>query len=57
VEDGRIARMTPIDLDNSDAASWTIDARGRGFAPPRSTTKSPHVVAQKSMVHSRKRVH
>ena len=28
VKDGKIVRMTPIDLDDDDGASWTIEARG-----------------------------
>ena len=29
VKDGKIVRMTPIDLAEDDGASWTIEARGR----------------------------
>jgi molybdopterin guanine dinucleotide-containing S/N-oxide reductase-like protein len=56
VEDGKIVRMTPIDLDENDARGWAIEARGRTFTPPRRTTLSPHAVAQKSMVYSPKRI-
>ncbi len=56
VEDGRIVRMIPMDLDDSDPEGWTIKARGREFKPPRRTTLSPHAVAQKSMVYSPKRI-
>ena len=38
VEDGKIVRMIPIDLDENDAEGWTIEARGRDFTPPRRTT-------------------
>jgi trimethylamine-N-oxide reductase (cytochrome c) len=56
VEDGKIIRMIPIDLDDTDPEGWTINARGREFRPPRRTTLSPHAVAQKSMVYSHKRI-
>ena len=56
VEDGRILRMIPIDLDQDDAQGWTIQARGREFSPPRRTTLSPHAIAQRSMVYSPKRI-
>ena len=56
VEDGKIVRMIPIDLDENDPEGWTIKARGRDFKPPRRTTLSPHAVAQKSMVYSPKRI-
>ena len=56
VEDGRIVRMTPIDLDDDDKGDWTIEARGRTFAPPRRTTLSPHAQAARSMVYSPNRI-
>ena len=56
VQDGKILRMTPIDLDDSDPEGWMIEARGRDFRPPRRTTLSPHALAQKSMVYSPKRI-
>ena len=47
VEDGKIVRMTPIDLDDDDKGDWVIEARGRTFTPPRRTTLSPHAQAQR----------
>ena len=35
VKDGKIVRITPIDLDASDAASFPITARGKTFSPRR----------------------
>ncbi|MGO9126887.1 MAG: molybdopterin-dependent oxidoreductase [Terriglobales bacterium] len=55
VKDGRIIRMTPIEFDSSDAPSWSIQARGKTFAPRRTSTVTPHGVAWKSMVYSDKR--
>lgn len=55
VKDDKIIRMTPIDLDDSDAASWTIKARGKAFTPYRRTTTSSYSLALKSMVYSKKR--
>ena len=52
VKDGKIIRITPIDFDDSDAAPWTIKARGKTFTPPRKTTVSPYTLAWKSMVYS-----
>lgn len=56
VKDGRIVRTTPIDLDSSDAASWSIRARGRKFTPRRSATVSPHALALRSMVYAENRL-
>lgn len=47
VKDGRILRTTPIDLDDRDAPSWTIHARGRRFTPRRQATVSPHALTLK----------
>ncbi len=55
VQDGRIIRVTPMELDSTDAASWTIDARGKKFSPPRKTSLAPYSFAWKSMVYSPKR--
>ncbi|MBW1772821.1 MAG: molybdopterin-dependent oxidoreductase, partial [Deltaproteobacteria bacterium] len=52
VKDGKIIRITPIDLDDNDAASWSIRARGKEFTPPRKTTLSPYSCANKSIVYS-----
>ncbi|GAI89240.1 unnamed protein product, partial [marine sediment metagenome] len=56
VRDGKIIRMTPMDLDASDAPSWVIHARGRRFSPARKTTLSPYSFAWRSMVYSPKRL-
>jgi molybdopterin guanine dinucleotide-containing S/N-oxide reductase-like protein len=55
VKDGKIVRITPMDLDKSDAPSWEIEARGRTFSPPRRTTVSPYTAGFKSMIYSDKR--
>ena len=56
VKDGKILRITPMDLDDSDGQSWTIEARGRTFTPPRRTTVMPYTAGHKSMIYSPKRV-
>jgi len=49
VKDGRIVRITPMEFDEDDAPSWSINARGREFSPPRKTTISPYSLAWRSM--------
>ena len=57
VEDGKIVRITPMDLDDAvDAPSWTIEARGKTFAPPRKTTYSVYTAGFKSMIYSDRRI-
>ncbi len=52
VKDGKIVRLTPIDLKAEDGASWTIEARGQKLTPPRKTTLAPHGQNAKSIVYS-----
>ncbi|MFC1932055.1 molybdopterin-dependent oxidoreductase [Chloroflexota bacterium] len=56
VKDGKIIRMTPIEFDDSDAQSYTIEARGRKFTPPRKCTISPFGYAMKSTLYSPDRI-
>ena len=57
VKDGKIIRMTPMDLDdNVDAQPWTIEARGKSFTPPRKTSVSVYTAGFKSMIYSNKRI-
>ena len=56
VQDGRIIRVTPIELNDTDAPSWSIQARGKTFTPPRKTTLAPYSFAWRSMVYSPKRI-
>jgi molybdopterin guanine dinucleotide-containing S/N-oxide reductase-like protein len=52
VKNGKILRITPIEFNQEDAASWTIKARGKSFTPPRKTTINQHTLAWKSMIYS-----
>ena len=56
VKDGKIIRITPLELDASDAQPFTIEARGRKFTPPRKCTLSPYGFAMKSLVYSPDRI-
>ena len=56
VADGRIQRIVPLQLDETDAPSWTIAARGRSFTPPRKTTLSPWTVGHRATIYSPNRI-
>ena len=56
VKEGKILRITPIEFDQTDAAPWTIHARGKSFTPPRKATLSPYSQTWKSMVYSSDRM-
>jgi molybdopterin guanine dinucleotide-containing S/N-oxide reductase-like protein len=56
VEDGKITKMRSIAFDDTDAPSWTIEARGREFTPPRKTLLNPYVVAERMRIYSENRI-
>ncbi len=56
VKEGRILRITPIELDESDGSSWTIKARGQSFTPPRKGTVNPYVFGLRSLIYSKDRL-
>jgi molybdopterin guanine dinucleotide-containing S/N-oxide reductase-like protein len=56
VKDGMITRIRPIVFDDSDAPSWTIEARGKKFSPFRKVALNPYVVPERSRVYSEKRI-
>ncbi len=55
VKDGKIVRITPIEFSEDDPEPWTIEARGKTFAPPRRMTVTPYTMASKSLIYSPKR--
>ncbi len=55
VKDGKILRMEPLQLSDDDAKSWTIDARGKKFSPPRTARVSPYVLADRSRTYGTNR--
>jgi anaerobic selenocysteine-containing dehydrogenase len=56
VEDGKIVRIIPLQLDDTDGPAFTIRARGQEFTPPKRTTLSPWTVAHKSTIYAPNRI-
>jgi anaerobic selenocysteine-containing dehydrogenase len=56
VEDGKIVRIIPLQLDETDGPTFTIRAKGREYTPPKRTTLSPYTVAHKSTIYSPDRI-
>lgn len=56
VKDGKVIRLTPIEFDDSDAPTWSIEARGKRWTPPRQTSMASHTVCQKSTIYSPNRL-
>ena len=56
VKDGRIIRVRPLRLDKSDPKPWTIEVKGKKYSPPRKTTLSTYVLAERNRIYSDDRV-
>lgn len=56
VKDGRIVRIRPLVFKDTDAPSWTIDARGKRFSPYRKACLPPYVFSERPRVYSEKRL-
>jgi len=55
-EENKIVRLTPIDFTEEDAPSWSIEAHGQTFTPPRKATITPVTAGSKAMVHTGRRI-
>jgi molybdopterin guanine dinucleotide-containing S/N-oxide reductase-like protein len=56
VKDGRVIRVRPLRLDESDPKQWTIEVKGKKYSPPRKTTLSTYVLAERNRIYSDDRV-
>lgn len=56
VRDDKIVRVTPIDLTDADAPSYSVEARGKTFKPKRRAMIAPHAQSYKSNVYSDNRL-
>ncbi len=56
VKDGRIIRIRPLILSEDDPEPWTIEVDGKKFSPPRKTTLSTYVLAERNRIYSEDRV-
>jgi len=56
VKDGRIIRVRPMRLDESDPKPWTIEVKGKKYSPPRKTTLSTYTLAERNRIYSEDRV-
>jgi len=56
VKDGRIIRIRPIVFDDSDAPSWTLEAHGEKFTPPRKACLSSYTMTERVRCYSEDRI-
>jgi molybdopterin guanine dinucleotide-containing S/N-oxide reductase-like protein len=56
VKDGKIIRVRPLILDDSDAPSWKIEARGRQFSPFRKACLPAFSLTERSRAYSKNRI-
>jgi molybdopterin guanine dinucleotide-containing S/N-oxide reductase-like protein len=56
VKDGKIVRVRPLVYSESDAPSWTINAGGQKFSPPRKACVAPFTLTERVRVYSEDRI-
>ncbi|MFC1908863.1 molybdopterin-dependent oxidoreductase [Chloroflexota bacterium] len=56
VKDGQIIRVRPLVLDDSDAASWIINAGGKQFSPPRKACVASFSLTERARVYAHDRI-
>jgi trimethylamine-N-oxide reductase (cytochrome c) len=56
VKDGKITRVRPIVFDETDGPSFTIEAHGKTFSPPRKATLSPFILGERTRIYSEDRI-
>src|SRR5512136_3459980 len=56
VRDGKIVKMRPFVLDETDKGGWTIEARGRKFTDPRKIPIGTFVTGERMRVYSENRI-
>ncbi len=56
VEDGVITRVRPMVIEEKDYHSWTIQARGKNFAPTKKINVSPTALMERVRVYSDDRI-
>ena len=56
VKNGKITRVRPLVFDENDAPSWTIEAGGQKFTPPRKACVASFALTEKERVYSKDRI-
>ncbi len=56
VKDGKVIRIRPLVLDESDAPSWTLQARGYQFKPERKACIAPFTLTERARLYSEDRI-
>ena len=56
VEDGKITRVRPLVFDETDAASWTLEADGKEYTPFRKACVAAFALTERARVYSDERI-
>jgi trimethylamine-N-oxide reductase (cytochrome c) len=56
VKDGKIVRVRPLVLDETDPPSWAIEANGKEFSPYRKACLAAFTLTERAKVHSDERI-
>jgi molybdopterin guanine dinucleotide-containing S/N-oxide reductase-like protein len=56
VKDGKIIRLRPLVFDENDASSWSIEAKGKKFSPPRKVCLPAYSLSERPRTYSENRI-
>ncbi len=56
VRDGKIYKIRPLQIDESDFKPWIIKADGKKFSPPKKISLAPYTVSERAKVYSEDRI-
>lgn len=56
VKDGKIIRVRPLTFDDKDAASWSLNVKGKELRPPRKAGVAAFTLTEKARVYSKDRI-
>jgi trimethylamine-N-oxide reductase (cytochrome c) len=56
VQGGKVVRIRPLVVDENDMRSWTIEADGQCYSPPKKVTVAPFVLAERNRLYSDDRI-
>ena len=56
VRDGKIVRVRPLVVAESDMKPWTIEADGKKYSPWKKATLSPYIHAERRRIYSDERI-
>ncbi len=56
VNNGKITRIRPLQIDKQDLKPWTIESNGKKFSPPKKIKVNRYIMAARTQIYSKDRI-